>query len=67
MARRLVNTTIKNQKDTFEFELWDMESDANDLDHTVEFDVNGFEITWVGDTEDTPVMGSTMDWTMFLN
>ena len=67
MARRLVNTTIKNQKDTFDFELWDMESDATNLDHTVEFDINGFEISWKGDTDDVPIMGSTMNWSMFLD
>lgn len=67
MARRLVNTTIKNQKDTFEFELWDMESTANDLDHTVEFDVAGFEIDWKGNAKDSPLVSSTMSWTMFLN
>ena len=52
MARRLVNTTIKNQKDTFQFELWDMDSVATDLDHVVEFDVNGFEISWRGNAKD---------------
>ncbi len=67
MARRLVNTTIKNQKDTFDFELWDMESVASDLDHTVEFDVNGFEIDWRGNAKDNPIMASTMRWSMFLN
>ena len=67
MARRLVNTTIKNQKETFEFELWDMDSVANDLDHTVEFDVNGFQIDWRGSAKDTPIMSSTMQWSMYLN
>ena len=67
MARRLVNTTIKNQKDTFQFELWDMDSVATDLDHVVEFDVNGFEISWRGNAKDNPIMSSTMKWSMFLN
>lgn len=67
MARRLVNTTIKNQKDTFDFELWDMDSVANDLDHTVEFDVEGFSIDWRGNSKDSPLMTSTMSWTMFIN
>ncbi len=67
MARRLVNTTIKNQKDTFDFELWDMESVSPDLDHTVEFDVNGFEISWRGNAKDNPIMASTVKWSMFLN
>lgn len=66
MARRLVNTTIKNQKDTFEFELWDMDSSAADLDHTVEFDIDGFSLQWKGGAKDTPLMPSTMQWTMFL-
>jgi len=67
MARRLVNTTIKNQKDTFDFELWDMESSSVDLDYVVEFDANGFEIDWRGDGKDTPLVSSTLQWTMFLD
>lgn len=66
MARRLVNTTLKNMKDTFTFELWDMESVAANLDHTVEFDVNGFEIDWRGSEKDSPFMASTCKFNMYL-
>lgn len=66
MARRLVNTTIKNQKETFDFELWDMDSVASDLDHVVEFDVNGFDLSWRGNAKDSPIMGSVMSFSMFL-
>ena len=54
MARRLVNTTLKNQKDTFRFELWDMDSSSVDLDYVVEFDVAGFTIDWKGSDKDSP-------------
>ena len=67
MARRLVNTTLKNQKDTFRFELWDMDSSSVDLDYVVEFDVAGFTIDWKGSDKDSPLMSSTMEWTMYLN
>ena len=67
MARRLVNTTIKNQRDTFTFELFDMSSDSVDLDYIVEFDQPGFEINWRGDEDDSPIIPSTMSWTMYLN
>lgn len=67
MARRLVNTTIKNQRDTFTFELFDMSSASVDLDYIVEFDEPGFEIRWRGNEDDSPIISSTMSWTMFLN
>jgi hypothetical protein len=68
MARRLVNTTIKNHKDTFTVELWDMVSNNPDLDHVCEFDVNGFDITWdSGSGDKNELVGSTCDWTMFMN
>lgn len=67
MARRLVNTTLKNQRDTYTFELFDMSSSSVDLDHTVEFDASGFEIKWRGSEDDSPLVPSTMSWTMFLN
>lgn len=67
MARRLVNTTIKNHKDEFVFELWDMESNASDLDYTCEFDVNGFNINWnSGSGDKNEIVGSTCEWTMYL-
>jgi len=46
MARRIVNTTIKNHKDTFQFELHQMSSSAPDLDYVCEFDSEGFTIDW---------------------
>ena len=68
MARRLVNTTIKNHKDEFTIELWDMTSAAADLDHVCEVDVNGFNISWdSGSGEKNELVGSTCEWTMFMN
>lgn len=66
MARRLVNTPLVNQKDSFTFELFDMDSASVDLDYVVEFDANGFELNWKGDDKDSPIIGSTCSWTMFL-
>ena len=43
-----------------------MDSAASDLDHVVEFDVEGFELKWKGGAGDTPIMGSTMKWSMYL-
>lgn len=66
MARRLVNTTLKNEKDTFTFELWDMESVSADTDHVCEFSSEGFEIKWRGSEKDSPVMASTCSFGMYL-
>lgn len=68
MARRLINTPLKNYNDEFTFELWDMESDSVDLNHVVEFNEEGFDINWKGGLKaDQAIMGSKCDFTMFLN
>lgn len=67
MARRLVNTTIKNHKDEFVFEIWDMVSGAPDKDYTCEFDVNGFTIDWDSGSDDkNEIVGSSCNWTMYF-
>ena len=69
MARRLINTDyINSAGDTFTLELWDMESAAANLDHTVELAADGFQIGWDATSGDyTPVVGSQCDFTVIAN
>lgn len=69
MARRLINTDYLNSAgDTFTLELWDMESVAANLDHTVELAADGFQIGWDATSGDyTPVVGSVCDFTVIAN
>ncbi len=67
MARRIVNTTIKNHKDTFQFELHQMSSNAPDLDYICEFDSEGFSIDWANSAEiKDEIVGSSCDFTMYM-
>lgn len=67
MARRIVNTTIKNHKDTFRFELHQMSSTAADLDYVCEFDSEGFSISWANSSDiNNEIVGSSCDFTMYM-
>ena len=67
MARRLINTDYVNSAgDTFTLELWDMDSAAANLDHTVELGAEGFQIGWDASAREySPIVGSQCEFTMF--
>lgn len=69
MARRLVNTEFKSADSTsWTLEIWDLAVNSADLDYTVEMNLPGFKIQWLGDEASSldPLLPSSCSFTLSL-
>jgi len=68
MAKRLVNTVLRNNNYKYRLEIVDLYSSASDTDYKIEISVPGPALSYDGDLSNhtTPVLGSSLQFTAFL-
>lgn len=68
MAKRLVNTVLRNNNYKYRLEIVDLASSAADTDYKIEISVPGPVLSYEGELENhtTPVLGSSLEFTAFL-